>query len=118
MEGFAESLALQHSAPFTRLQAAGVITVPKGDLTFEVTVPDSVLEWFVVARVAGRDIWQDWADYYPLTSETAASLAADMRADLSNFLSVLVQDTFRVHGERVERLHLGAWCQLSIASAT
>ena len=69
----------------------------KRALTFEVTIPDSVLEWLVVTNSADDILWQDWCDYYPLGMESAEQLAGDMRADLECFLAALVGGEFRIN---------------------
>ena len=119
MKEFSENLAGQYSLSMARAAEASVVEVRKPhDLTFEVTIPDNVLEWFVVARSGASVVWEDWCDYYPLEKDVTERLADEMRTDLQRFVAALVEGEFRVESGCVERFAAGTWSQFGIGAAT
>lgn len=119
MKAFVEDLAGRYSLAMVRRAEASVIEIRKQhDLTFEVTIPDHVLEWFVVARSGVSVVWDDWCDYYPLEKDVAELLADEMRRDLERFVAALLEGEFRVESGCVERFAAGAWSQFGIGAAT
>jgi hypothetical protein len=119
MREFVEDVVGRYELVLERVGEASVIKVPKQhDLIFEVTIPDDVLEWFVVAFSGASVVWEDWCDYYPLEKDVEERLAAEMRTDVERFVAALVEGEFRVDNGRVERLAVGSWSQFEIAATT
>jgi hypothetical protein len=117
MKELVEDLAQRYSLSMERLVDASVVEIRKErDITFEVTIPDDVLEWFVVARSNASVIWEDWCDYYPLEKEVDDQLADEMRTDLQLFVAAVVEGEFRVNNGRLEHFAAGAWSEFGIGS--
>jgi hypothetical protein len=83
--------------PLSRQREASVVTIEKPNgLALVVTVPDSVLEWFVTANECGKEIWSDWVDYYACEGETRQVLEESMATEVSNYIGALAASEFRL----------------------
>jgi hypothetical protein len=83
-------------------QEAAVLHIYKPNgLLFKVTVPTTVLEWFVDAHDDSGVIWSEWAEHYPIDGETREQLAAEMASELERFVTMLVASEVRVSGNKV-----------------
>lgn len=83
---------------------------------FEIVVPANVLEWFVAAKDSnGVELWSDWADYYPLKSETREELQSQMADDIERFAAVLVSSDVRKTSV-MEWMRDDVWCQIALAA--
>lgn len=71
------------------------IRKPAG-LVFNVTVPHSVLEWFVDAHDDSGAIWSEWVDYYPINGETREQLLTEMAFEIERFVAIMVNSEMRV----------------------
>jgi hypothetical protein len=115
MKDFMEDLARRYSLSMERLPDASVIEICKQSrLTFEVTVPDDVLEWFVVARAGADVVWEDWCDYHPLENDVDEQLRAEMRGDLQRFVAAVIEGHFRVESGALEYFVSGGWSRFEI----
>jgi hypothetical protein len=75
---------------------AAIIRIVKNDsFSFEITIPGSVLEWFVAIHENGKEIWTDWADYVPINNEPYSELKEWMQADIINFVQTAVKYQLR-----------------------
>lgn len=76
---------------------AAIVMVPKSEgLTFEITIPHRVLEWFAVAKNADGQVWSDWADYYATKGELPEALHSERASDIWSFLNNLLTAEVRV----------------------
>lgn len=66
-----------------------LITIPKGGLICEVTVPFDVLEWHacVKHRREDKEIWSDWMDYSGYDDRPRTQLESEMADDILAFLN-------------------------------
>jgi hypothetical protein len=94
-------------------------------LSFEIVVPHSVLEWFVTVKNAGngKDIWNDWADYYADTGTySSSSLSSQLENDIERFIETLLTVNLRVveskkyfaQRQRIEWNVNGQWEKLAL----
>ena len=96
---------------------------PEG-LVFEITVPHSVLEWFVTARRTSPDqeVWNDWMDYYAVAGETETELRSAMARHIERFIDRLLAAKVRVvesraflrRRQRLEWRTAGEWEKISL----
>jgi hypothetical protein len=99
--------------------SAWQLIVPKPDgLTFEISVPFAVLEWFVSARDSTGELWADWVDYYATNGETPEALKASMASDIERFVSVLAAVPVRRTGRKssIEWRRNEAWHQVAVSA--
>lgn len=76
---------------------ASVVSIEKSDcLTFEITIPNLVLEWFAVAKDSKGEVWSDWADYYSTNGESPEVLKLEMASDIECFINNLLVAEVRV----------------------
>jgi hypothetical protein len=77
------------------------------NISVELVVPHSVLEWFVTVRDATTDaeVWSDWMDYQGYVrkaEENLEELRRDMHSDIQWFVTTLGRATdFRIVPQRV-----------------
>jgi hypothetical protein len=101
---------------------AWIVRVPKTEgIFFTVTIPKSVLEWFASATDGTREVWSDWADYYPTQGESRVDLEADMAADIEWFILTLLACSVRVANANkktsLEWELNGEWQKLHLSAA-
>jgi hypothetical protein len=90
-------IAVKYGLHLREESSASILQIAKSsELTFEVTVPHAVLEWFASASQANKEIWSEWADYYSVRSETQDELASAMAEDVALFVAKLVARPTRV----------------------
>lgn len=90
-------IAVKYALFLREESSASILQIAKSNgLTFEVTVPHAVLEWFASANHANTEIWSEWADYYPIRSETQDEIASAMAQDIASFVAKLVARSTRV----------------------
>lgn len=90
-------LTLPDGACVTREGEAVELSLRRSTLRVAVTVPATVLEWFVEAsdRSSGASV-QDWCDYEGYDSTPAAQLDRDMANDVETFVGRLLNSELRL----------------------
>ena len=72
------------------------LSVARGDVHVTVTVPESVLEWFVDAeRSVSGSRASDWTDYERYDKTPRAELERDMADDVQSFVTRLIERDLR-----------------------
>jgi hypothetical protein len=78
---------------------ATVLTLTKEpNLSIEVAVPESVLEWVVTVKDSktGRVILSDWMDHYSVKDETKEQLESERLEEIMSFLKAIVDSSLRL----------------------
>jgi hypothetical protein len=90
-------LTLPDGAYVTRKGEALELSLHRSTLHVTVTVPVTVLEWFVQAsdRLSGASV-EDWCDYEGYDSMPAERLDRDMADDVETFIARLVNNELRM----------------------
>ena len=127
MREFVQRLATTYAVECIPRTSATSLLIDKGQaLIFEITVPDSPLEWFVEGRISGTVAWSDWADYYAMQSESHDELTLNMMQDLQSFLQAVLEREIRLVSQRstssaedtcIEWKIDGQWRALSVSMA-
>lgn len=95
------------------------VDVCRDEVTLSITIPISVLEWWVEATeiATGRSV-QDWCDYEGYEESSIKSLAADMSADVEAFITHVLSRRIRfVENEDVVEWEVGGVWQQAIPFA-
>ena len=112
---------LQADHPLTVRDEAGwseIVIEKDGGLTFTITLPRNVFEWYADARdTSGRQVWADWADYYPDNNEKPKELRAAMAADIEAFVAQLVASKVRIAEGSLEWKEAGKWQSIGLCAA-
>ena len=99
------------------------ISKPAG-IVIDVTIPYTVLEWFVDVRDSSGSVWAECADYYSVNNETKGQLLLDMQSDIERFVTVLLKSEVRVlhnpvkAGKEVEMAVKGSWRRADLSWMT
>lgn len=97
MQSLIDRVAKIQGTVVTELAESWLIAVSKTDsLHFEITVPRTVLEWFVIARLGDAAIWQDWADHYAVARESRIEIEKEMQRCIESFVYQLTRSEVRV----------------------
>lgn len=93
------------------------ISKPEG-LTFNVTVPHDVLEWYVDATDDSGEIWNDWGEYYSIDGEKREQLSDEMARDIECCVTILVNSEVRIShdAKSVKRIELKSRAGWRVAS--
>jgi len=110
-----EDFARLNSIDVRRHGESAQIALRHDDIVVTVTVPDSVLEWYVdVDDSAGSSI-HDWCDYTGYDRTPVDQLAQDMADDIAQFLDRLSSRPLRVSRTSkkptLEWFDAGVWSQ-------
>ena len=112
---------LEANYPLTVRDDAGwseIVIKKDAGLTFTITLPRNVFEWYADARDAGgRQVWADWADYYPESNEKPGKLRAAMEADIEAFVAQLVSSKVRISEGSLEWKEKGKWQSIGLCTA-
>ena len=127
MREFVQRLATTYAVECFPRTSATSLLIDKGQtLIFEITVPDSPLEWFVEGRISGAVAWSDWVDYYAMQSESHDELTLNMMQDVQSFLQAVLERQIRLvnrkstsstEGLSIEWEIDGHWKAISISMA-
>jgi hypothetical protein len=124
MRELVATVAGKLALPLSRQREASVVTIEKPNgLALVVTVPDSVLEWFVTANEFGKEIWSDWVDYYACEGETTQVLKESMATEVSTYIGALATSEFRLSpvstsgrkSRNLEWYRHGTWQPVSVS---
>jgi hypothetical protein len=90
------------------------LLIKRSDLSVSLTIPRTVLEWFVdVHDRDGVRLIQDWVDYAGYDATPESRLAEDMRREVSAFVKRLLDRNLRLTngGRRLEWQTGDRWLQ-------
>jgi hypothetical protein len=95
----------RENVTLARSGAALTLTLVRGPLSVVVTVPETVLEWFVdVVNEASGLQASDWWDYAGYDNSSREQLDLQMAADIAGFLESLLVRQLRLRpGKRPDR---------------
>lgn len=89
----------------TRENDAHSIVADAAPYRVEVTVPDTVYEWFITVKDgAQREVFTDWCEHYE--TEGGQNLEAEMAGEIIGFLSLIGPGRVRVHAPRTDAARL------------
>lgn len=93
-------VAAHHRLALETVGQADRVRVTKAGIEVVVTVPHTVLEWYVDAMDAGAGReWHEWFDYEGYDSTPRADLDAAMASDVRAFVSAVVERDLRMMRE-------------------
>lgn len=127
MQDLLHRLAAEHNITLDSQPSSWILVIEKtSEVSFEITVPHDVLEWYANARTPTRVIWTDWIDYYRVNHETTRELEDEMKNDLAVFVNRLSKSEIRISivktrlskaKEIVEWNYGQSWKKISLASS-